>query len=213
MGLFRTGPDLSSGWRADGVDVLVLRELVGTGNDRSCWRHPGNPAWCVKVAKPEQERPQNEIDAHYARHLARRNIRGPHMPEVHGWVQTDRGPGLVFDLIQEPDGTPSPPLLKAVLSGRVSTDQARELIDEAFGWLVEQRVLLVDYGIDNLLIQTRSDGRCFLVFVDGLGARKFSLRYWFHRRFWPKAVWKAQEFRLKTLALLDEALAHQAPKR
>ncbi|MFA5663983.1 YrbL family protein [Castellaniella sp.] len=192
--------------------MLKLRELIGTGNDRMCWRHPENPAWCVKVPKATQERPQNEIDAHYARHLARRNVRGPHMPRVHDWVQTDHGPGLAFDLVQEPDGSPSPALLDAVLGGRVTPAEARELIDEAFGWLIDQRVLLVDFGIDNLLIQTRPDGRRFLVFVDGLGARKFSARYWFHRRFWLKAVWKAREFRLKTLALLDEALALRAPK-
>lgn len=189
------------------VAPLVLREWIGSGNDRHCWRHPGNPAWCIKVAKPEQERPQNEIDAHYARHLSRRGVRGIHIPRVHGWVDTDHGRGLVFDLIQEPDGSPSPTLLQAVLGGRVSPEKARDLIDEAFGWLAEQRVLLVDFGIDNLLVQTRSDGRQVLVFVDGLGARKFSWRYWFHRRLWLKAVWKAREFRLKTLEQMEDALA------
>src|SRR3546814_19909871 len=89
---------------------LVLTEVIGTGNDRECWRHPLNRSLCVKVAKPEQERTQNEIDYHYGRHLARHSVAGRYLPRVHGWVETNRGRGLVVDLVQQPDGPPSPTL-------------------------------------------------------------------------------------------------------
>ena len=186
---------------------LELIELVGSGNDRDCWRHPLDGNLCIKVAKPHQKRPQNEIDYHYWLHLQKRKISSVHMPRVHGWVTTDRGPGLVFDLIHEPDGSPSPPLLNAVDSGQLTQEQAIELINEAFGWLVQSKVILADYGANNLLVRLGADGRRHLVFVDGLGARNFTLHYWIRRHLGFKAVRKARKYHLKTLRLLE---AHRA---
>ncbi len=186
--------------------ALELTELIGSGNDRECWRHPGNPQLCIKVAKPEQERPQNEIDAHYAKHLLKRNISGAHIPAVHGWVATNKGPGLVFDLVMDDSGQPSQTLLKSVHSGALGYAQARALIDEAFDWLIKHKVILADYGIDNLLVRRSKDGGHHLVFIDGLGARNFGWNYWLNRLLPFKAVKKAREFRLKTIQLLDQSL-------
>jgi hypothetical protein len=189
---------------AAGDSPLVLTELVGDGNDRECWRHPRDRALCVKVAKPEQERAQNDIDFHYGRYLARRNVHGPHLTRMHGWVCTDHGRGLVFDLVQEPDGSPSPSLLQALRDGRITHAQAVALVDEAFDWLIAHRVILADYGLNNLLVRQGADGRRHLVFVDGLGARNFGFQYWARRTFGFKARKKARQFREKTLRLLEK---------
>jgi len=182
--------------------VLVLSEKVGSGNDRECWRHPINPALCVKVAKPEQERTQNDIDYHYGRLLARRGVPTPHLTRVHGWVMTNRGRGLVVDLVRQPDGTPAPPLLEALRSGLIDLAQAYELVVEAFDWLAANRVILADFGPDNFLVRQLPDGRFRLVFVDGLGARHFGMRYWARRTFGFLARKKSAQFRRRVLALL-----------
>lgn len=189
-------------WQKD-AGVLHLTEQVGAGNDRVCWRHPLRTDLCVKVAKPEQERPQNEIEYHYSRHLARRGISGRHIPQVLGWAQTSHGRGLVVELIQQADGSPSPCLRTAIDSGLLSLSEAAGLVNEAFDWLIGNNVILADYGIDNLLVRCPAQQDCHIVFIDGLGARNFGFKYWLNRVLGFKARMKAREFREHTLMFLQ----------
>jgi hypothetical protein len=187
---------------------LVLSEKIGAGHDRECWRHPLNRALCVKIPKPEQERAQNEIDFHYGSHLAHHAVAGPHLPRVHGWVQTNHGRGLVVDLIQQPDGTPCPTLPQALRRGMISEMEAVGLVYEAFDWLMANGVMLADYGVDNFLVRQPAEGRPYLVFVDGLGTRHFDFKYWARCTFTFLERWaarqKAMDFRNKTLRLLRD---------
>lgn len=183
-------------------DTLHLSEMIGKGHDRECWRHPVDALLCVKVATPEQERAQNDIDFHYGRHLARRRISGPHLTRVYGWVNTDRGQGLAFELVQQPDGTPAPPLKLALRHGLITLEQAAVLVQEAFGWLAAHNVILADFGLDNFLVQQLPDGGQRLVFVDGLGARNFGVKYWARRTFGFLARRKARQFQQRALRLL-----------
>ncbi len=183
--------------------ILTLTEKIGSGNDRDCWRHPENPTWCVKVARPDQLRPQNEIEFHYARYLTRHGVSGPHVPRVHGWARTDRGPGLVVDLIQLSDGTPAPTLGAALDSGLITSRQALSLVHEAFGWLIQNKVVLSDFNITNMLVCDAPDHRWRLVFIDGLGARHFDIHYWINRTLGFKARKKAREFQHHTLRFVQ----------
>lgn len=187
------------------AEPLVLVDMIGAGNDRVCWRHPSDASLCIKVAKPEQERAQNDIDFHYGRYLARHNVIGPYLPKVHGWAQTDHGLGLVIDMVRQPDGTPSPTLANALGSGHIVSGQAAILVNEAFDWLVENRVILADFSVDNILVRRTNDGACHLVFVDGLGARNFGIQYWARRMFGFKARKKTQQCRQRTLQYLETA--------
>lgn len=199
--------------------VLVLTEKIGSGHDREVWRHPLNRALGVKVSKPEHERAQNDIDLHYSMHLERLGVAGPHLPRVHGWVQTDRGPGLVVDLVQRRDGTPCPTLSQAVRSGMISEMEAVGLIYEACEWLTRNGVILADYGLDNFLIRESSvAGRAHLVFVDGLGTRHFDFKYWARCTFTPLEHWTARQkalaFRDRTLGMLrDRSSRLWVPKK
>jgi hypothetical protein len=188
--------------------TLVLSEKIGAGHDRECWRHPLNPALCIKVPKPEQERAQNEIDFHYSSHLAHHAVAGPHLPRVHGWVRTSHGRGLVVDLIQQPDGTPCPTLPQALRSGMITEMEAVGLVYEAFDWLIANGVMLADYGVSNFLVRNSVEGRPYLVFIDGLGTRHFDLKYWARCRFGFLERWAARQkalyFRNKTLHLLHD---------
>jgi hypothetical protein len=187
----------------------VLAEKIGDGHDREVWRHPLNRALGIKVAKPDHERAQNHIDLHYSTHLEQLGITSRHIPRVHGWVDTDRGPGLVVDLVQQPDGTPCPSLPQALRSGLINEMEAIGLVYEAHEWLENNGVILADYGIDNFLVQfSTSTGLPHLVFIDGLGTRHFDFKYWARCTFTPLERWtarqKARAFRNKTLGLLKD---------
>ena len=189
--------------------VLTVSELIGSGNDRDIWRHPLNRTLGIKTCKLNHARAQNDIDYHYGMHLAHLGVTGPHLPRMHGWTATNRGAGLVVDLVLQPDGTPSPTLPQALRSGQINTLEATGLIYEAFDWLGRNGVMLADYGIHNMLVQnTPQDERTYLVFVDGLGTRHFDLKYWARCKLRSLERWtaqaKAQAFRDKTLAFLHD---------
>src|SRR5690606_37083209 len=138
-----------------------------------------------------------------SKHLAELGIEGPHLPKVHGWASTNRGKGLVIDLVQQPDGTPCPTLPHALRSGLINPMEAAGLIDEAFDWLAVNGVILADYGLFNFLVKhTPNKERAHLVFIDGLGTRHMDFKYWLRCTLNPlerfTARKKALEFRDET---------------
>lgn len=186
-----------------GQGCIVLKEKIAEGSARECWRHPDNGSLCIKVTKPSKRQDQNKLDLHYAKTLIRRNITGPHLPTYHGYVMTSRGKGLVMDLIADFDGTPSLTFLQAVRFGLIARGQINEIIEKAFAWLIEQNVIVADYGYDNLLLQKHADGAYTLVFVDGLGGRYFNLKYLIRSRFNIPQPYRAREFREKLQIVID----------
>lgn len=182
---------------------IVLTEKIAEGGTRECWRHPEDESLCIKVTKTNTRRDQNKLDLHYAKTLIRRNINGPHLPVYHGYVMTNRGRGLVMDLIADFDGTPSLTFLQAVRSGLFPREQVTEILDEGFDWLIEQNVIVADYGYENLMLQKHEDGSYTLVFIDGLGGRYFNLRYLIRSRFNIPQPFRAMEFREKLEKVMD----------
>ncbi|OWT80291.1 MULTISPECIES: YrbL family protein [unclassified Achromobacter] len=204
MGTLEQRRDLTSG-----EAKLSLIEKIGVGNDREVWRHPYRHTWGVKVAKPQHGREQNAIDLHYSMHLEHLGIVSHHLPRAHGLVETDRGTGLVIDLVLQPDGTTCPSLAQALRRGLVSELEAIGLVHEACGWLERSGVMLADYGVHNFLVRFPSDSeRPHLVFIDGLGTRHLDFKYWARCTFTALERWtarqKAHAFRDKTLSLIND---------
>ena len=187
----------------DSWGVIALTEKIAEGGSRECWLHPHSDRLCVKVPKPHQRRDQNKLDWHYAQSLKRRKILGPHLPNVYGYVMTNRGKGLLMDLVVDHDGKPSLTFFQAVRSGLFTKAQITEIIDTAFAWLNEQNVIVADYGYDNMLLQKHADGTYTLVFIDGLGGRYFNLKYLIRSRFSIAQPVRAQEFRAKIQKVID----------
>ncbi len=181
----------------------MLTQKIAEGGARECWRHPESESLCIKVTKPSRRRDQNKLDWHYANTLIRRNIMGPHLPRYHGYVMTSRGKGLVMDLIVDFDGTPSLTFLQAVRSGLFPREQVTNILDKAFDWLIDQNVIVADYGYDNLMLQKHADETYTLVFIDGLGGRYFNLRYLIRSRFNIPQPDRAIEFREKLEKVMD----------
>ncbi|WP_028357126.1 YrbL family protein [Brackiella oedipodis] len=199
--------------RGSATTPLHLDHIIGAGNDRNCWQHPNHADLCIKVANQQLERDQNKIESHYWQHLQKHGIhRSVHLPDYYGWAHTDKGEGLIYELVHDFDGTPSPTIFQACESGLISYDQGREFVTEAFNWMLDNNVILADYGSDNMLLRTHDDGSRSLVFIDGLGARDLNFQYWLRRTFGFKARKKTRQFFHKTLSLLQhQELTGQRP--
>jgi len=163
---------------ADPPSFISLSHVLGRGNERICWAHPFDSAVCVKTVRPGVKgRGQNDLDLHYYQVLQARGIGGPRIPAVLGWVDTDQGRGLLVERVSGPDGASPVSVAKALQEGRLSPDQARKLIDEAFAWFVARAVVVSDSNPEHLVLRQDGVGKDILAVVDGLGGRHLDLRY------------------------------------
>ncbi len=83
--------------------------LFGRGHYRECYIHPLRHDLCVKIFR-KQNKSKQKRQIRYYRYLEQRNISWEMMPRFHGIVDTNLGPGMVFDLIRDYDDEISKPL-------------------------------------------------------------------------------------------------------
>lgn len=184
--------------------MLTLREedLIGIGGRRKCYRHPEDPGKCVKISTVTQGRDQQtRRETAYYRKYSRRGCSMRHLAAYHGRVDTNVGPGWVFDLITDPDGRISPALGALVRDGMPVADLAGEL-DELRRYMFENGIICGDFNHGNILVQRRKDGSRRLMIIDGLGNSDFIKigDYWkphrdrkLHRK-WKKLLWRLGTF-------------------
>ena len=68
--------------------------------------HPTDRSMCVKIiVNGDGEESQRELK--YYQHLSKRNISWDMLPEYYGKVETDKGPGDLWELVSDYDGNPS----------------------------------------------------------------------------------------------------------
>jgi hypothetical protein len=162
----------------DSNRTLNLAEFIGAGGQRECWRHPLDATLCVKVdrAGPVNHF-ENALELHYLRHLDTRKISSRHIPKAYQQVATSKGCGIVVELITGSDGKVAQTLENALLTGQITKLEALGLLTEMLHWLHKNGVIWNDVNFRNVVVAHTCTGRPYLVIVDGLGGRRFDLRY------------------------------------
>lgn len=161
--------------RLPGLTMIQLSPslLIGKGTERLCYQHPENPKRCIKVTHNKaHSKQQNEKDAVYYEVLKTRHIPWTHIPQCHGWVETDQGPGLCFDLIQGDTNHTLPSLNQGLEGHMFSLDEIRPALHQLYQYLYQYRIFTSDLRETNIICQPKgSSWHCFL--IDGLGDRDF----------------------------------------
>ena len=85
-----------------GVIRLNRSLLIGKGSSRVCYRHPEDEGKCVKVERHVDRSVTAEELCRYRR-LQKRGISWGNLARYHGDVETDQGPGAVFDMPLDAD--------------------------------------------------------------------------------------------------------------
>ncbi len=155
---------------------LVLTDglLVGRGTERECYRHPENIGLCIKVThRTRNLKYQNRKDFEYFRSLAKRGIDWSHLPCCHGWVTTNRGKGLVFDLLQDDRQRPLPTLKELLVQQQLSLSDLWPALRQLHTYLLRNRIFSSDLRTSNIVADMRKDGHLDLYVIDGLGDRDF----------------------------------------
>lgn len=175
---------------------LKDRQEMASGQDRVVYIHPDNHARCIKIARVAPEKGDkkvdgfsewlflasrffdrrylnyNFIDQQYYRYLIRRKDPAAfrHIPRYHGTVETDLGPGLVFDCIRNEGGGRCQSLTEYTEDiDRTGDKKLKDALYEFMAWQLREAVLLREMAYVNTLIQKRLDGSIKIYHIDAVG--------------------------------------------
>jgi len=182
---------------------LDEKHFIGKGHQRVCYIHPDDDTKVIKVITKKHKVPnfksQNLIEFLYYKLAEDRIEDFSFMPKCYGWVKTNEGDGLVFDRVQNYDGSPVLTLRHAIKAGQITGEEAKPLIHELNDYLKKNSLLFVDAVISNILLQKLDKDKYRLVIVDGLGARKLTLKYAFQNHFCLYKMYKMYKQRVRLL--------------
>jgi hypothetical protein len=151
-------------------------ELIGTGVHRKCYIHPENDNQCIKIVYREGGDAETNREQKYYRYLAKRCIPWEMLARFHGNIDTNLGPGAVFDLIRDYDENISKTLdtyFKPTDETSVSYANIFQSLFELKHYLLKYNIITMAFKPKNILYKRLSEttGRC--VIVDGIGNSDF----------------------------------------
>lgn len=180
--------------------MLQLKDQtpLGAGADRTVYSHPENPKLCIKIPKyatgkdlklteirdkifclsrfgDKRGLDYNFTDVVYANKLQKRNQKElfNHLPRCYGQVETDLGPGVIWEYIVNYDTTPCLSLLNYKTEPERLGNNEKELLWDAlntfFSWQVEHAVMLREMAFSNTLVRKTDSHSIRLYHIDAIG--------------------------------------------
>ena len=152
------------------MDKLKLVKEIGRGKERACFVHPQDRTKIIKVVHASTCKQMKRELSVYDQIADKPNINYKHMPMLHTQVDTDKGTGYVFDLVENSDGTSAKPLHWFLKHGSRLKDFYPQLKALKAYFLQHAIVFCRDMSFDgNILVKEEANGSKTLVVVDGLG--------------------------------------------
>ncbi len=134
--------------------MLILKEFIGQGAVRECYRHPQNKNKCVKILKNSNDLKilKRELEIF----LAVKNDLGKFILNYDDkLVMTNKGFGLVCELLTDDDGTLSKPVYHYFNNGKVYAELQRQFYYFIYQ-LIEHNLYFYDFNLDNFIIQKQN---------------------------------------------------------
>lgn len=152
-------------------------DLIGKGAHRECYRHPEDKRLCVKIiVGDKKETIEIKREKKYYRHLQNRGISWDMIPRYYGNIETNLGPGSVFDLIFDEDFSVSKSL-EYYLSSEGRTEQYYESLSHAWfalkNYLMQNRIITMNIKPYNILCQKVTSGIVRLFVIDNIYNSEF----------------------------------------
>ena len=147
----------------------ITRDPIGIGQERMCFVHPEDPRLAIKIAKTGDS-PASRAEIRFYRGLKNHHaVTGKHIPRFHGSCETNRGEGIVVDLVRNYDGEIARPLDWHLAHG-YPIEEFEPKLDELRRFFL-QHLILFDENLSarDLLVQKPSASRARLVAINRLG--------------------------------------------
>lgn len=135
--------------------------LIGSGTLRECYRYPEKSNLVIKVAISGQAEGDsaNRKEWQSYRLLTQSHGDIDHISRCHGFVDTDRGAGLICDCIRDADGRVSDTLWNIVVYEEAcDMDYLVTVADEFCDYLIVNDLFLFDINLKNIAYQRHHDG-------------------------------------------------------
>lgn len=154
------------------IDLSQTKPL-GAGAHRSCYPHPENKNLCIKVLHDATKNELRSIkyEMRYYSHINSYLKDWISIPRYYGIVETDIGPGYVFDMILDYDGQTST-MLDDVMEACDSSEQASKIVDlilQLKKYIRDNHILTMTLSPHNILCQRTSETTMVPVICDNLG--------------------------------------------
>lgn len=148
--------------------LQINTDPVGKGKERACFTHPDDAQKAIKISFGDvSEQSRREIK--FYQKLQRRGGSDPHIPTFYGLCESNRGQGIVVEMIRDQDGEISKPLNWYLAEGYPIEDFEPYLDELKQSFLHNLIIFNHDMTVGNLLFQRSSASAARLVAIDGLG--------------------------------------------
>ena len=134
--------------------------LVGRGTLRACYQHPEDETLIIKVGRSDQD---GGIDANRKEFLSyqkirERHVKLDHISHCHGFIETDRGQGLVCDCIRDSNGEIAKTIWDIVVYEEdCDIDKILKTARTLCDYLISQDLFLFDINLKNIVLREGSD--------------------------------------------------------
>lgn len=180
--------------------MISLKGLppIGAGEDRVVFQDPTDNTKCIKISRIDfgkEFRPNgfneilywicrggqnkyfdfNYVDVMSAEILLKNESADTfkHLPRCYGYVETDLGPGVSWDMISNPDGTPCRSLRDYKVNPALINDMEKKrlwlALEEFFSWQQNNLIMLRELAFINTLVQEEGEGKLKLYHIDAIG--------------------------------------------
>lgn len=168
--------------RCKGIDIVFScfskgqyrlsdNDVIGIGSERCCYSIK-EKSLCVKVAhgKGERYKSQNKKEYEYYQLLESRGVDFSRLPRCYGWLWTNKGKGLVFEMVVDEDGSLSLTLEEYINRYGWSDTVANEL-QNLRSYLLKNCIIVCDLKERNVICQKKNNGDFVFKLIDGVGSR------------------------------------------
>jgi hypothetical protein len=196
--------------------LTITRKPIGMGKERMCFVHPEDPRLAIKIPISEVDTQSKREIRFYHKLEKRGGVDEKHIPRFHGLCETNRGRGIVVDLVRNHDGEVSRPLNWYLAQGFPIEEFEPYLEELKQSFLSNLIIFNHDMTIGNILVQKTGAARFRMVAIDGLGdvvtfewpnAFPFLVRRKIHRR-WERFM--ARVYNSREVRMQREARARHA---
>lgn len=159
---------------AEQSEILRLTALIGSGATRDCYEMPGDPNLCIKVMRPGKSTALLERELAVYERL--RPLLGDRLVPVYGPLRrTDRGLGMVQELLRNDDGSTCRPLWD--YRGEALLPEIKAALADFYRACMSQRIYFFDVNPLNFLVQYQG-GQLRLRYSDLKSYRRY--RSWIY---------------------------------
>lgn len=163
--------------------ILDKSNFLGKGGERECYIHPNDDKKVIKVLHlKEKHNRQNELEFEYYKYLEKNISDFSQITKCFGWIETNKGRGLVCQRIENYDNSKIRTLSHYSKYNLLDEKEGLTLINELKEYLLKNSILFVDASLSNVFCQKVSKDSFKLIVFDGLGARRYGLKFWLYLR-------------------------------